>query len=120
MLLTLLFNLRAQLLPVGTGEWLAFLRGLEEGLAEDLDGVYWLARAVLVHDEKHYDAFDVAFSATFQGVELPPKLREELLAWLAEAKELSGRVPPREFESWEKLREEYERLLREQKERHDG
>jgi hypothetical protein len=120
MLLTLLFNLRAQGLPVGTAEWLAFLRGLEQGLAGDLDALYWLARAILVHDEKHYDAFDVAFTATFQGVELPPQVHEALLDWLKEAEEFTGRLPPREFESWEKLREEFERLLREQKERHDG
>lgn len=120
MLLPLLFNLRNQGLKVGVGEWLAFLRGLEAGLADDLDGLYWLARSVLVHSEANYDAFDVAFAATFQGVEVPPKLHDALMEWLREAKPGEGKKVPPGFESWEQLRDEFEKRLREQKERHDG
>ena len=47
-LLHLLFNLRSQGLKVGLGEWLELLRGLELGLAEDLNGLYFLARSLLV------------------------------------------------------------------------
>ena len=120
MLLTLLYNLRAQGLKVGAGEWLAFLRGVEQGLAEDLDGLYFLARAVLVHTEAHYDVFDVAFTAAFEGVELPPKLKDELAGWLAEAKQAIGERVPHDFDSLEAMRRELEKRLREQKERHDG
>lgn len=121
MLLRLLYNLRAQQLKVGVGEWLAFLRGLEEGLATDLDGLYWLARAVLVHTETHYDAFDVAFAATFEGVDLPPQLKDALLEWLREAKDAGDKpLAPMPYQTLEELRAEFEKRLREQKERHDG
>ncbi len=119
-LLHLLFNLRSQGIGVGVGEWLAFLRGLEGGLVEDLDGLYYLARAVLIHSEANYDAFDVAFSATFKGVELPPKLKDALWEWLQDAKVGEGDRVPAGFESLEELRKELEKRLAEQKERHDG
>ena len=120
MLLTLLFNLRAQGLKVGAGEWLAFLRGLEAGLAENLDSLYFLARATLVHTEAHFDAYDVAFTATFDGVELPAPLKDELADWLAEAKESAAKVGHHDFDSLEAMRKELEKRLAEQKERHDG
>lgn len=118
-LLTLLFNLRSQGLGVGVGEWLAFLRGLEAGLVEDLDGLYYLARAVLVHSEAHYDAFDLAFAATFRDVELPPKLKDALWAWLQEAKQGGNAEKPPGFESLEEMLKELQKRLAEQKERHD-
>jgi uncharacterized protein with von Willebrand factor type A (vWA) domain len=116
----LLYNLRAQGVGVGTGEWLAFMEGLERGLAADVNSIYWLGRAVLVHDEKHYDAWDVAFKATFEGVELPPDFSRALAEWLAEAREGRGGTPPPGFSSLEEMRKELERRLKEQKERHDG
>jgi uncharacterized protein with von Willebrand factor type A (vWA) domain len=119
-LLNLLFNLRSQGLKVGAGEWLAFLRGLEGGLAESLDQLYFLARAVLIHTEAHYDVFDVAFTATFQGVELPAELKDELAKWLEEAKAAMGEKVHHDFDSLEAMRKELERRLAEQKERHDG
>lgn len=120
MLLALLFNLRNQGLKVGTGEWLALLRGLEQGLAEDLNGVYYLGRALLIHDESHYDAYDVAFTATFKGVELPIQLKDTLAQWLAEAKAGTPPEVPPGFESLEAMREELRKRLEQQKERHDG
>ena len=118
-LLRLLFNLRSQGLGVGVGEWLAFLRGLEAGLVEDLDGLYFLARAVLVHSEAHYDAFDLAFTATFKDVELPPKLKDALWEWLQDAKNGEGDRVPGGFESLEEMQKELQKRLAEQKERHD-
>lgn len=119
-LLTLLFNLRNQGLKVGLGEWLAFLNGLEANLANTLDELYFFARAVLVHTEANYDAYDVAFHATFHGVELPLTLKDALAEWLREAKAGQGDRVPAGFESLEELRKELEKRLNEQKERHDG
>ncbi len=116
----LLYNLRAQGVGVGTGEWLALMRGLEDGLCADIEGLYWLARAILIHDEKHYDAFDLAFTATFKGVELPLDFSRALAEWLAEARAGRGGEPPPGFSSLEELRKELEKRLKEQKERHDG
>lgn len=121
MLLPLLYNLRAQGVKIGLGEWLAFLDGLQRGLACSLDELYQLGRAVLVHTEAHFDAYDLAFTATFQGVELPEDLRDKLAEWLAEAR-ASAATDHRvwEFKDLEELKREFEKRLKEQKERHDG
>lgn len=121
MLLALLYNLRAQGVKVGIGEWLAFLDGLGRGLVGRLDDLYRFGRAVLIHTEAHFDAWDVAFSATFHGVELPEDLRDKLAEWLAQAKEVqAGDKVTWEFEDLEELKREFEKRLKEQKERHDG
>ncbi len=116
----LLYNLRAAGVSAGTGEWLTFLRGLEAGLVADLDGLYRFARSVLVHDEAGYDAYDRAFVATFDGVELPPDFRDSLAEWLAQARARTDAPLPPGFSSREELRQELARRLREQTERHDG
>ncbi|MED5373456.1 MAG: VWA containing CoxE family protein [Myxococcota bacterium] len=120
--LPLLYNLRAQGLPVGTGEWLAFLEGLKANLARDLDGVYRLGRALLVHKEAHYDAYDIAFHATFAGVELKPELKEALESWLNDPAAWEEGRPPGEhqFASLEELLQALADTLREQQERHEG
>ncbi|RME25474.1 MAG: hypothetical protein D6798_08875, partial [Deltaproteobacteria bacterium] len=88
----LLLNLRAQGIPVGLSEWLVFLTGLRKGLARTLDELYRYGRAVLVHSEAMFDQWDVAFHATFAGVELPPDISDRLQAWIREA--LAEGVPP--------------------------
>jgi uncharacterized protein len=115
----LLLNLKSQGLRVGMSEWLTFLSGIEKGLVVDLEGLYGFGRAVLCTSESWYDAWDLAFTATFQGVELPPVLKDELLAWLADAKVPSEGRTPVDMDLDEMRRRFLERL-REQKERHDG
>lgn len=115
----LLFNLRAQGNKVGLGEWLAFLDGVERGLATDLDSLYHFGRAVLVHSESGYDPYDVAFQATFAGVELPPQVNQQLQDWLRDAREAMGERVATEL-SPEQLRAIFLERLKEQKERHDG
>lgn len=119
MFVLLLMNLRSQGVGVGVGEWLRFLEGVERGLVTELDGLYRFGRAVLCHSEAHYDAYDLAFQATFEGVELPPKLSDELLRWLEDAKEATGERAHIDM-SDEELLEEFRKRLEEQKERHDG
>ncbi len=117
----LLYNLRSQGLRVGPAEWLDFLRGLEAGLAEDMDQLYWFSRAILVHDEGGYDAFDVAFSATFKDIDLPPQLKDALVEWLSQAREGNPAVPvPPGFNSLEEMLAELKKRLEQQKGRHDG
>ena len=118
----LLWNLRAQGVQVGTNEWLAFMEGMKAGLVRDLEGVYDLGRAVLVHSEKDYDAFDQAFSACFDGVELEPGLKEALAEWLENPESFAeGReAGQHEFDSEEELWEAFLETLREQEGRHDG
>lgn len=120
--LPLLLNLRAQGVPVGLGEWLAFLEGLRAGLARDLEGVRGLARAVLVHSEAHYDAFDLAFSATFAGVELNAPLKAALEEWLRDpaAFDPTRALGEHGFRDLDELLEALRKTLEEQRERHSG
>ncbi len=115
----MLLNLRSQSVKVGVGEWLVFLDGIRRGLVVDLDGLYHFGRAVLVQSESQFDAWDLAFDATFAGVELPPDLKASLLSWLEDARVGQGDVVEVDMDFDELRRLFYERL-REQKERHDG
>ena len=120
--LPLLFNLRAQGLKVGLQEWLPFIDALASGLARDLDDVYRLGRAILVHSEAHYDDYDLAFHATFSGVELQDKLKKALEAWLRNPAEFEAMraAGQHEFASLEELLEAFRKTLEEQKGRHQG
>ena len=70
MFVPFLYELRSRKVPVGTTEAVALATALERGLHESsLDGFYFVARSLLVHDEKHLDAFDQAFAKHFQGIE---------------------------------------------------
>ena len=116
----LLYNLRARGVDVGLSEWLVFLRGVEQELVTDLDGLYRFGRAVLVRSESQFDSWDLCFQATFEGVELAPDMKEELANWLADAKSPSdGEKRVHDMDLDELRRQFYERL-KEQKERHDG
>lgn len=127
MFVPFLFELRARQVPVGTQEALSLARALGHGLHDSsLDGFYHVARALLVHDEKHLDAFDQAFSKHFKGVEEQGlALRNELLDWLKEAAERRHELTDEERAlldslDLEELRRMFEERLRDQKERHDG
>jgi uncharacterized protein with von Willebrand factor type A (vWA) domain len=66
----LITSLRDLRVPVSLLEYLTLLRAVQAGLAtNDVDGFYLLARLTLIKDERHFDAFDRAFSAAFAGAE---------------------------------------------------
>ncbi|WP_151717636.1 vWA domain-containing protein [Gemmobacter serpentinus] len=63
-------TLRRNGIPVSLREYLGFLEGLAAGLVTyDAEGFYYLARTVMVKDERHLDRFDRAFAECFQGLE---------------------------------------------------
>ncbi len=126
MFLAFLYELRARKVPVGTQEAVALAGALARGLHDSsLEGFYHVARALLVHDEKHLDAFDQAFAKVFEGVESSAlDLHQQLLEWVKDAAERLPELSPEERALLEQFdRAELERLfeerLREQKERHD-
>ena len=123
-------NLRRAKVPVSLREFLSFLEAMKAGLATyDIEAFYFLARAIMVKDERHIDRFDQAFAATFKGLEeisasevldavdIPAdwleKLAEKHLSdeEKAEIEALGG---------FDKLMETLKKRLEEQKGRHQG
>jgi uncharacterized protein with von Willebrand factor type A (vWA) domain len=146
MLIRFFLMLRAAGVPVGLGEFLALLEALKEGtvpffagprkgtgpLAASIDAspveqFYFLARTILVKDERHFDRFDRAFGAHFRGAEaafgallaaeLPADWLEKLLS-LELSDEEKARVES--LGGWEKLMDALRERLAEQKARHEG
>jgi uncharacterized protein len=127
MLVRFFTDLRAGGVPVTLPEFLTLLEGLEARLAAlSPEDFYYLARAALVKDERHFDRFDRVFAQHFAGAE---KLFEQLAAtlpadWLKQlterllTEEEKGRVAS--LGGWDKLLEALRQRLREQQGRHEG
>ena len=123
-------NLRRQGVPVSLREFLSFLEGMKAGLATyDIEAFYFLARTIMVKDERHLDKFDRAFTATFEGLDAIPDeavlnavdIPREWLEKLAE-KHLTD-AEKAEIEAmggFDKLMETLKKRLEEQKGRHQG
>ncbi len=130
MFLPFFLALRKEGLPVSLREHLTFLEALAAGLATyDIDAFYYLARTVLVKDERHLDRFDRAFSESFRGLETIPAeavleaidLPRDWLEKLAE-KHLSAEEKAKiaALGGFEALMETLRKRLEEQKGRHQG
>src|SRR5258708_3337819 len=64
--------LRAARVPVSLREFLTLQQAVSAGLAEfEVEKFYFLARAILVKDERHIDRFDRVFGEIFKGLEPP-------------------------------------------------
>jgi len=125
MFLDFFYHLRRHRIPVSITEWMALMRALNEGYAHaSLERFYVLARALLVKDVGFYDAYDLAFKETFQGIETPAEIVDEILNWLRDPKVLDGLTPEQLAMlpklDLEALRQLFAERLKEQQERHDG
>jgi uncharacterized protein with von Willebrand factor type A (vWA) domain len=131
--------LRAAGVPVSITEFLTLLEALKTGTGthaapecvpvpvSPVEKFYYLARATLVKDERHYDRFDRVFAAHFKGAELA---FEALLAaevpadWLRDALRLQlsdeEKAKIEALGGWDALMETLRRRLAEQKARHQG
>ena len=141
MLIDFFYTLRSAKLPVSVKEYLTLLEALQKGVVgpnsqpdpsdtEDseggykIDDFYYLSRASLIKDEKHYDKFDRAFASYFKGVEMVADFTKEIpLDWLRKTLELD--LSPEEKAKiekmgWEELMETLKKRFEEQKERHEG
>ncbi|GAA4877061.1 vWA domain-containing protein [Ferrimonas pelagia] len=119
--------LRRAGLPVSINEQLLLLDALSQDLAfGSLEEFYLLARTCLIKDERHYDKFDRAFGAFFDGLDsldgldegaIPPEwVQSDFLKALTEAQKA-------QVQSWgglDKLMAAFNERLKEQKERHQG
>jgi uncharacterized protein with von Willebrand factor type A (vWA) domain len=126
MLIDFFFSLRAAKLPVSVNEYLTLLEALKRSvIAPSLDEFYYLARLTLVKDEKHFDKFDRAFGAYFQGAAQAVELSLDVpLDWLKNGlrRELSPEEKARieALGGLDKLIERLKQLMDEQKGRHEG
>lgn len=127
MLIDFFFTLRSAQVPVSITEFLSLLDGLRQHVAgRSVDDFYYLARAALVKDERHYDRFDLAFGKHFEGLEalFDDVLGEIPLEWLErQAEKMLSEEEKRQIEAlggWDKLMETLKKRLEEQRERHQG
>ena len=127
MLINLFQTVRSSGVPCTLRELLDLLGALEKQLVyANIDDFYYLSRAILVKDEKHYDKFDKAFDIYFKGIEKLEDIFQALIPedWLRKAFEKE--LDPEELKKikslggLDKLLEEFKKRLEEQKERHEG
>lgn len=118
------YKLKERKVPTSINEWMVLMEALDKGLIHNMSEFYYLARAILVKSETHFDQYDVAFQEYFNGIAPPLEFTEELMAWLTDPKN-RPELTPEEIAALKKmdleeLLKEYEKRLKEQKERHDG
>lgn len=127
MLLNFFDTLRNQGLPVTIRELSDLITALEHNIVfADMEQFYYLARTIMVKDEKNFDKYDRAFKAHFTELEkledfieaLIPEdwLRNEFLKTLTEEE----KAQIESLGGLEKLIETFKQRLEEQKERHEG
>ena len=127
MLLNLFDTLRRYGVPVTIGEFLDLLQALDKNLVfAEQEKFYHISRMILVKDEKHFDKFDRAINAFFNGLESMDGMLEALIPddWVRDAfqKELSQEELDKlqSFDNLEELIEQFKERLAEQEERHEG
>ena len=125
MLINLFQTVRSAGVPCSLRELLDLLGALEKQMVyANIDDFYYLSRAILVKDEKHYDKFDKAFDIYFKGIEKLEDVFQALIPedWLRKAFEKE--LDPEELKKikslggLDKLLEEFKKRLEEQKGKH--
>jgi hypothetical protein len=113
--------------PVTPRELLDLLEAMEARLVFcDVDEFYFLARTILVKDEKYFDRYDRAFGLHFRDLEALDDIIEAMIPddWLRSEfmKQLSeeDKAKIETMGGLEKLIEEFKKRLEEQKKRHQG
>jgi uncharacterized protein len=118
------YTLKDKKVPVSVTEWMILMEALAKGCVGNMSDFYYLARSILVKSETHFDQYDVAFQEYFNGIAPPLDVTEELITWLTDPKN-RPQLTPEEIAAIQKmdleeLLKEFEKRLKEQKERHDG
>ncbi|MFH0913724.1 MAG: hypothetical protein V1849_00345 [Chloroflexota bacterium] len=116
------YLLRKRKVPVSLTEWMTLMEALARGCIANLDEFYFLARAILVKSESHFDQYDVAFQEYFAGIEAPPEISDQFLEWLREPLERRRFISEEGLTDidLEKLLKQLEERLKEQTSQHDG
>ncbi|GJL99670.1 MAG: VWA domain-containing protein [Methyloligella sp.] len=127
MFLKFFYELKTANLPVTIREYLTLMEGLKNDIPKKkIEDFYYFSRMCLIKDERHLDKFDQVFSHSFKGLDLMEDLSTAEIPeeWLQKLTELYlSEEERKELESlggWEKIMEELQKRLEEQKERHQG
>src|SRR3954447_1258566 len=116
--------------PVSLTDSLDFYRGMERGLAPDLDSLFVFARLCFVRRVEHMDSYERAFAFHFYGIDLPrvaegdPELLNtpQFRQWLKEAAR-RGELPPQAlwtFPPGELMKRFWETVRKQMEEHHGG
>ncbi len=127
MFATFFHELRTARVPVSLKEYLTLMEALQADLAgRRVQDFYYLSRATLVKDERHLDRFDQVFGHVFKGLDLMSEAAEAQIPeeWLRAVSQLylsdEEKKKIEELGGWEKIMEELQKRLAEQKGRHQG
>lgn len=127
MLIKFFQEVRAAKVPASLKEFLDLMHALEQKIVfADIDEFYYLSRLCLVKDEKHFDKFDRAYGAYFEGIETLDDLFQEMIPedWLkAEFEKNLTDEEKAQIEAMgglEALMEAFKERLEEQKKKHQG
>ncbi len=118
------YTLRQKNVPVSLTEWMTLMEALSKGYISNLNEFYYLARAILIKNESHFDQYDAAFQQYFKGIETPVEITDQILDWLKDPVNclIMSEKERALFDKmdFDELIRELERRLEEQKEQHDG
>ncbi|HRY05732.1 MAG TPA: VWA domain-containing protein, partial [Hyphomicrobiaceae bacterium] len=127
MFTTFFHELKAAKVPVTLREYLTLMEALSADLASRrVEDFYYLARATLVKDERHLDRFDQVFGHVFKGLDLMSETANAAIPdeWLRAISELhlsdEEKAQIEALGGWDKIMEELQKRLQEQKSRHSG
>ena len=126
MLIEFFYHLRDCRLPVTLREFFDLLEAMKRRVVwGSIDDFYFLARICLVKNEEHFDRFDRAFAAYFEGnmgawealeADIPEDwLRKQLEKHLSEAEKAKL-----EEKGWDELLEMFKERMKEQNGAHHG
>ncbi len=122
------YLLRDVHIPVSITEFLALMEVMAKGMIRSAQDFYYVARALLVKDECHFDAFDDAFMHYFRDAAVPPQLKDELEKWLEAPIDIlldQLQLTPEERDrlrtyDWQELQRLFTERMQEQQEAHQG
>ena len=127
MLIKFFQAVRAAKVPASLKEFLDLMQALEKKIVfGNIDEFYYLSRLCLVKDEKHFDKFDRAYGAYFEGMEALDELFKEMIPedWLkAEFEKNLTDEEKAQMEAMgglEELMKAFKERLEEQKKKHQG
>ena len=129
MFLNLIEGMKKDGLPVSLTEYLALIEATDANLADyRVEDFYYLARTVLVKDERLLDRFDRVFAETFKGLESDDAMAAAVAAlpaeWLKALSRLmlsdADKAKIEALGGWDKLMETLKKRLEDQKGRHQG